>query len=104
MNCEKRGCVQEATKGLAINVPPTGCEIGTTGVLRGIVGAHLCDEHARTFDAQEFVYEGSPMRTMFIQMADGLREPDFDRAFCTAVEFDSPEWYRYINATKGADK
>ena len=102
MNCQKVGCDKEATKGLAINVPPVGHQIGTTGVLRAIVGAYLCDEHCRTFDAQEFVYEGSPLRDGFLKMADGLCPPDFERAFCTGIEFDSAEWYSYLQMSRKA--
>lgn len=104
MNCQRKGCLSQATGGIAINVPAIGHEINAHEPIRVTIGLALCDRCLKETTAHEII-EADPQRRLqnTIQMMchqQGKIPPDFGRAFISKVEFDSPEWIR-LKAKQG---
>jgi len=91
MKCEWKGCREEATRALRVSVPAQDWPIDMHQPARLILSLKCCLEHARAFNAKEFLQENPKLKEVFRIMLRGKQPPDFDRAFSEAIGLDDPE-------------
>jgi hypothetical protein len=100
MNCQMKGCTVEATCGLALNVPAVGCPIAEHDPIRVVLGLQLCDKHLAETPPSDFFGADGRLEQIIRIQARGKAEPDFKRAFVSAVSFESNEWQALIKNRK----
>ena len=94
MNCDWKGCQNEATHFPQIMVPARGVPIDTHQPLSMLIGLHCCLKHCRKFDVKSFLSTVGPdgLNTAMVSMqllAAGRAAPDFKRAFVIPVSMES---------------
>jgi len=92
MKCQSKGCEEQAVCGLALNVPARGCPVAEHDPIRVVLRLQLCAACVQKTNAPEFFPSDGPLQKMIRAQAQGKAEPDFARAFASAVSFESEEW------------
>ncbi len=92
VKCQMKGCEADAACALALNVPAAGCPTPEHDPIRVVVGLHLCAQHLAETKPEDFFTADGHLEQIVIIQAHGKAEPDFKRAFVSAVSLDSEEW------------
>lgn len=103
MKCARKGCEDEAVCALALNVPAMGCPIPEHEPIKLVLGLVLCDKHFKDEKPENFFSADSGIKSIIRdqlamqgwQQCVKFAEPDFKRAFLSAVPFDDPNWIEF---------